>query len=138
MESNQKKLVNIFYEEIWNENNLKMVPEVLDKDLTFRGSIGEIKNGHAGFIEYHALITNALKNYKCKTLLLIEEENKISAKMEFSGLHTNTFLGCKPTNKNIIWVGVAIFSFNKSKISDIWVLSDLTNLLGQLSGEENA
>jgi len=138
MESNLKNVVKIFYEEVWNKNNIQIVSEILDEKLTFRGSIGEIKIGHSGFIEYQALITKSLKNYKCKILELIEEGNKISAKMEFSGLHVADFLGYKPTNKEIIWVGVAIFTFNKNKINDIWVLGDLTNLCSQLSGEENA
>jgi len=138
MELNQKKVVQTFYEEIWNKRNVEMVSEVLGEELTFRGSTGEIKKGHSGFIEYHAVITKALKNYKCTIIELIEEENKVSAQMKFSGLHVANFLGYKPTNKNITWVGVAIFTFNEYKINDIWVLGDLTNLYSQLSGIENA
>jgi predicted ester cyclase len=52
--------------------------------------------------------------------------------MKFIGIHTGSFLGYEPTNKEIFWSGAALFKFNGSHISELWVLGDLKGLETQL------
>ena len=78
------------------------------------------------------MVHKALDNYQCIIDELIEEDNKIFAKMKFTGVHQDEFMGYLPTNRSVSWVGCALFTFSKNKMSDIWVLGDLKGLEEQL------
>lgn len=51
-----KKLVEQFYSRLWNKWDLAAIDELLSTDISFRGSLGHTKSGHAGFTEYVELI----------------------------------------------------------------------------------
>ncbi len=129
-----KDLVRKFYEVIWENHDQDAIPTVLHEDFTFRGSLGQEKRGHDGFAEYVDMVHKALGNYKCIIEELVAESNKVFAKMTFTGIHRDEFMGFNPTQKRVSWNGCALFTFECELIKDIWVLGDLKNLEEQLKG----
>ena len=127
----QEKIVRDFYSEIWGKKNLSLVPTILNSDFVFRGSLGQEAKGHKGFIDYVEYIHGALSEYSCEIEDMVSESNKIFAKMKFTGIHTGSFIGFKPTNKEIYWSGAALFNFKDLKISNLWVLGDIKGLEAQ-------
>lgn len=132
IESQVKK----FYTEIWNQRNLDEIPNVLESDFEFRGSIGEYKQGHDGFKDYVNLIHSGLSDYHCEIEELVIENNKAFAKMKFSGIHTGLFLEYEATHQSVSWSAAALFTFNNDKIASLWVLGDLVGLQAQLSSQK--
>ena len=132
----QKDQVRKFYNVIWDEYNKDEIPSVLHRDLTFRGSLGQEKKGHEGFIEYLDTLHKALGGYASFIEEMVEEGNKVFAKMTFSGVHQNEFMGYAPTHLRVSWKGCALFTFKDGLASDIWVLGDLKNLEQQLMRNE--
>ena len=124
--------VRKFYELIWNDYDKTAIPDIIHESFKFRGSLGEEKYGHAGFIEYLDMVHFALDSYKCTIKETVEENSKVFARMKFSGIHNNIFMGFKPTGKRVDWEGAALFNFEKEKIINLWVLSDLKSLEIQL------
>lgn len=124
--------VRKFYSEIWNKKNLHEIPNILERDFEFRGSIGQSKRGHKGFEKYVHFIHGALSNYHCEIEDIVIENNKAFAKMVFSGNHTGLFMECSATNQLVSWSAAALFTFNNDKVSSLWVLGDLVNLQQQL------
>ncbi len=127
-----KKQVERFYIELWDDHNKENVSSILHKDFTFRGSLGLERKGHSGFLEYVDMVHQALDGYKCVIEELVSEGDKVFAKMVFTGIHRNEFLGYPPTGKHVSWNGCALFTFDGYLISDVWVLGDLKNLETQL------
>jgi predicted ester cyclase len=130
--SKQKDQVRKFYDVLWNARNLNEIPSVLHEHFTFRGSLGQERRGHEGFAEYVNMVHEALEKYQCDINELIEEGDRVFAKMTFSGIHEDLFLGYSPTGKRLWWAGCALFRFDGDKISDLWVLGDLKGLEDQL------
>ncbi|NQY22881.1 MAG: ester cyclase [Campylobacteraceae bacterium] len=128
-----KLQVRKFYEVLWDAHNKEEIASVLHEDFTFRGSLGQEKKGHKGFSGYVDMLHNALGDYKCIIEELVEEENKVFAKMSFTGIHKAKFLNYEPSQKRVTWKGCALFTFKGEKISDVWVLGDLKNLENQLN-----
>ncbi len=128
--------VKKFYEVLWNTHNKDMIPTVLHSDLTFRGSLGQEKRGHDGFAEYMDMVHQALAEYQCVIEALVVEDCKAFARMTFSGIHRQHFMGFEPTGQRVSWSGCALFTFREEKISDIWVLGDLKGLEEQLNRNE--
>jgi len=134
--SKHRAIVETFYEEIWNKHDKSKIPKLLQEDFSFRGSLGQVRHGHAGFAVYVDFVHEALGDYRCEIQEMIAESNKAFARMLFSGIHRAKFFGYQPTGKRVEWAGAAVFTFHGEKISALWVLGDLHDLLQQL--ENNA
>ena len=124
--------VRTFYSEIWDKQNFDEIPNVLNADFVFRGSLGQEKKGFDGFKEYVLSVHAALSHYRCLIDDLVVEPNKVFAKMTFNGIHTAEFLGYAATNMRVTWAGAALFKFTNGKVTSLWVLGDLKTLEQQL------
>lgn len=133
-----KQQVQRFYRELWDAHDKQAMGSILHPDVTFRGSLGDEKQGHAGFAEYVDKVHHALDSYQCHIEALVEEGSKVFARMRFSGIHRDHFMGYAPTNKRVSWAGCALFTFNDSLISEVWVLGDLKGLEQQLEANKSA
>ena len=134
----QKEKVRIFYNVIWDEYDKNAIASVLSEELTFRGSLGEEKRGHEGFIEYLDSLHKALGGYASIIEELVEEGDKVIAKMTFTGVHKDDFMGYPPTHLRVRWRGCALFTFKDGLATDIWVLGDLKNLEKDLKRNEES
>jgi predicted ester cyclase len=124
--------VRRFYDDLWNVPDLTVVPEILHDDFAFRGSLGSERQGHAEFSDYVTMVTGALSKYRCDIEDLVEQDNRVVARMMFSGFHTGQFLDRSPTGRKVSWAGAAFFTFEDSLIRTLWVLGDLHSLYTQL------
>lgn len=124
--------VKAFYELIWNNHDLNAIADLLREDFSFRGSLGNEKKGHAGFAGYVDMVHAALGDYQCTVEELVCEQDRVFAKMMFSGFHKGELMGYAATGKTVSWAGAALFIFVDDKISDLWVLGDLKSLENQL------
>ena len=122
------KLVEDFYERIWNDGNLDVATELLTPEFSFRGSLGNEMQGRDAFKSYVRSVRTALADYQCEILSCVAEENQAFAKMCFSGRHVAAFRGYEPTGKLVQWLGAALFKFEDSRIAGLWVLGDLAGL----------
>ena len=128
----QRQQVRRFYSVLWDAHDLDAMPSILHEQITFRGSLGQEKHGHDGFADYVNMVHQALGNYRCHIEELIEEHDKVFAKLTFSGIHRNHFLGYAASGKTLSWTGCALFTFTGELIRDIWVLGDMKGLEQQL------
>ena len=130
---NHKETVRKFYEVIWNNDDKSLIPELLSENFNFRGSLGLSQRGHRGFSLYMDFVRCALGNYRCEIVDMIAEGDKLYARIQYSGGHQGELFGYAPTHGKIKWEGVAAFTFENGKISEIWVLGDLHNVIKQLA-----
>ncbi len=128
----QKQQVTKFYEVLWDAQDRDAMPALLHEDFTFRGSLGQQTRGHDGFAEYVDMVHAALGDYRCHIEALVEEGDRVFAKMKFTGIHVGEFLGYPPSGKRVSWQGCALFTFDGDLIADVWVLGDLKSLEAQL------
>jgi predicted ester cyclase len=117
-------LVEQFYNEVWNRSDEVAARRILNPSITFRGSIGEVKNGVNGFIEYMRRIHTVFDNYHCQIDDLVVENDRAAARMMFTGVHRGSLWGEAPTRKQVSWAGAAFFSCSGGQIDRIWVLGD--------------
>ena len=127
-----RKLVERFYEELWNRANERVAYEILSENFKFRGSLGIEKQGPDQFLDYLRTIHKALKNYTCIIDDLVVDRDRVAARMTFKGLHRAEFLGKSATDKEISWAGAAFFKMDGQRISELWVLGDIDSIKKQL------
>jgi predicted ester cyclase len=122
------RLVQQFYERIWEAGDLDAAEALLAPDFAFRGSLGDALRGRAAFIEYVRGVRGALSGYRCEILDCVAEGDRAFARMRFSGRHTAPLRGHGPTGKEVHWLGAALFRFEGPAIAELWVLGDLAGL----------
>ncbi len=132
--SPQKETVRVFYKELWDHADKSLIPRIFHDGFTFRGSLGPTLIGHAQFAGYVDWVTGALGQYTTDILALIEEGNRVSGKMRFHGFHRKELFGVPPTGKHVWWTGMPIFTFEDSKVRDLYVLGDIHGLIERLKG----
>ena len=130
--SPQKETVRVFYKELWDHAEKRLIPRIFHEDFTFRGSLGPTLVGHAQFAGYVDQVTGALGNYTTDILLLIEEGNRVTGKMRFHGIHRKEMFGIQPTGKHVWWTGMPVFTFDGAKVRDLYVLGDIHGLIERL------
>lgn len=130
-----RALVEAFYRDLWNRQDRSQVVHLLAEDITFRGSLGEVKRGHDAFWDYVRMVTDALGDYRCEVLALVCEADRAFARMRFSGIHRGPFLGFQPTGRRVAWEGAALFTIGDGRITDIWVLGDVHGLRERLGAD---
>jgi predicted ester cyclase len=132
--SPKKEIVRVFYKELWDNADVSLVPQIFHEDFTFRGSLGPTLKGHEQFIGYVRLVTGALSQYTTDILAIVEEGDKVIAKVRFHGTHRGELLGVQPSGRHVWWYGMPIFTYDGDLVRDLWVLGDLYNLQARLHG----
>jgi predicted ester cyclase len=117
---------------MWNRADKRWIPELTHLDLAFRGSLGPELKGHAALADYIDHVTEALGDYTCEIVDMVEEGEKVAARLLFHGRHCGILMGFQPTGQPVAWAGSAQFTFREGKIADLWVLGDVYGLIRQL------
>jgi predicted ester cyclase len=134
--SPQKEVVRSFYKDMWDRADKSLIPKIFHEDFTFRGSLGPELVGYDQFAGYVDWVTRALGYYTTDILAMIEEDNRVSGKMRFHGHHRQELFGIAPTGRHVWWIGMPIFTFDGSKVRDLYVLGDIYGLVARLKGQD--
>ena len=126
--SAQKDMIVAFYERMWNELDKSLVPELMLEDVTYRTLIGDVVSGRDDYAGYMDKVAGPFADFRAEIVDMIEEGDRIAAKLRFSATHAGDFLGYAPSGKTLEWEGSTHFTFRDGKISDIWVLGDIFTL----------
>lgn len=129
-------LVRRFYGEMWNRFDHAMIPELLDVDFAFRGSLGTETRGHAEFAGYMDAIRAAFPDFCNEIVEMVSEGDRVFARLRYTGTHRGEILGIAATGKRIEYAGAALFTIRGGKIASAWVLGDVYGLLRQLQAED--
>jgi predicted ester cyclase len=130
--SPQKEVVRVFFKEMWDKADKSLIPNIFHRDFTFRGSLGPVLRGHEQFSGYVDMVTGALGQYTSDILDMVEEGNKVYAKLRYHGYHRAELLGYQPTGRHVWWYGTPFFTFDADKVRDLWVLGDVHGLMSRL------
>ena len=79
-----KKLVERFYDEVWNRADENVAQLILDPDFEFHASLGPQTRGQEGFIAYMRLIHAALADYSCEIEEIVEDGKRAAARVAIS------------------------------------------------------
>ncbi len=73
MTTSAPRLVEAFYERIWNEGDLDAARELLTAEFLFRGSLGTELRGIQALASYVRSVREPLADYRCDILECVSE-----------------------------------------------------------------
>ncbi|MAZ04573.1 MAG: hypothetical protein CMN56_15675 [Sneathiella sp.] len=131
-------LIERFYFEAWNKRDEDCAREILRENFDFRGSLGPVRIGPEGFIQYMHELWVGLPDFLCEIEEVVDAGDRAAARMKFSGTHEGPFYGVPGTGKTIVWAGGAFFKGDGRQITSLWVLGDIDSVKQQLGPAANA
>ncbi len=131
MSSENKAIVQRFYNELVNQGNIDMVNELMAGDYVEHGNPDG--SGTEGFRKFFKGLAAAFPDLKITIEDLIAEGDKVVARVTVRATHRGTFMGSiPPTGKEVNFAGIDIFQLANGKIIGRWNQRDLLELMRQL------
>ena len=83
-------------------------------------------NGHKFIKQFAKQVRTALPNIKILNIeLLSQTDNILTWQRTFSGTHKANLMGIPASNKKVKWYEIVVSRFDKDKIVEEWLVSDL-------------
>ena len=130
--SRHVRLIETWYDRMWNRWDKSAFEEILTPDIAFRGSLGQVTRGYDGLSEYMDFIHTAFPDFTHRIEDMISEGEQAFARLTYIGTHAGELFGVAPTHKEVTYAGAAVFSCEGEKIREVWVWGDIHGLLRQL------
>jgi steroid delta-isomerase-like uncharacterized protein len=127
-----RALVRRYYDELWNQWKLELMPELLAEDFRFRGSVGVTTRGISAFADYLRMIRGAFPDFHNRVESMLAEDNRVAARLLYAGTHRGKIFGINPAGNRVSYAGAAIFTIGGHQLMSAWVLGDLYELMRQL------
>jgi steroid delta-isomerase-like uncharacterized protein len=125
-------LIDRFYDDMWNRFDTSVFPQILQPDMTFRGSLGQPVVGFDELSRYVEFVRAFAPDFHNEVVLTITDGDMTFARLSYRGTHRGEVFGVPPTGRRFEYSGAAVFTVRDELISDVWVLGDVYGLLQQL------
>src|SRR5262249_6519216 len=133
-ESSSKRILQRWYQEMWNEWNFDLVDELVAPELVFRGSLGTPVQGRGGLRGYIQEVRAAFPDFHTRIDALVAEGDEVAARLTYTGTHCGPIWGIAATGRRIEYAGAAFFRVRDGRVIEGWVLGDTAALRAQLVG----
>jgi len=125
------------YQEIYNNNDLDALTEVVSENLLTPKIMPGIPTGIEGAKAAHQIMLTGFPDYQTVIDDLFAEGDKVVARITMSGTNTGTFMGIPATGKHVEFTGIYIARIADGKIVEHWGEEDAVSLLTQLGAMPN-
>ena len=127
-----KTLIERYYGELWNKWDFGFADVLLDERISFRGSLGAEMRGRSAFCDYMRRVREAFPDFHNEIEEMIAKNDRVVARLSYTGTHRGEIFGVAPTGKKIKYAGAAFFRIANGRIAKGWVLGDIAGLLAQI------
>jgi steroid delta-isomerase-like uncharacterized protein len=128
-----KKVVQRFVEECWNQGNLNKVSELLTEQVQFHDAVFPNLNPGVQNIKNHIEgCRRAFPDLKFTIDDTIAERNEVVNHWRATGTHKGQFLGMQPTNRKVTIDGTSIYRIEGAKIAESHANWNLASMMQQI------
>jgi steroid delta-isomerase-like uncharacterized protein len=133
IEEQNKRLMRLSVEEIWNNGNYELADEILSPGfIIYSSTPGKEVHGANGTKDYYRSLRNAFPDLKFTIKDLIAEGDKVVTHLIAEGTHTGVFEGLPPTGKYFKVSAMNIDYIKDGRFTKCWTNIDELGLLQQL------
>lgn len=119
MSSENKALVQRWFDEVWNNRDANAIDEMLDQDCKVHG-FGPDPLNHAAFKEFHQTYSAAFPDVHLTVREMVAEGDVVAARWEGAGTHKGVLMGFNPTFKTAKFSGMVFSRIRNGKIVEGW------------------
>lgn len=132
-----KRIVERFVEELWNERKLEVADSIFDEDChTYQLQSGSpviaAPRGPAAIKAYITEWLSGFPDLKFTMEQMFADGDRVISQLAIDGTQTGQWMGIPPTRKRVNARMITIHRIRKDKIIEDWVLVESLGLLQQL------
>ena len=134
MNDDNKKLVQRWFEEVWNQNRERVIDELLSPEGVGFGLAATDTEIH-GPAEFKPLVRNmrsALPDLHIAVEDTVAEGDKVAVRLRVTGSHKGDGLGFPPTGRKMDVTAMTIIQFANGKLVHGWNNWDQLGMMQQL------
>ena len=133
MSADNKSIVRLLYDEVWNKRRLELVDEIISPSHALHDP--NLTGSAVGPEAYKRLVSRwvaGISDLRFTLEDMVGENEKLAVAWTISGTHKGEFMGVPPTNKKVTVDGITIHHFVNAKIMDSYVSWDAWGMMQQL------
>ncbi len=112
-------------DQLIEQGNLNIVYSAFSEDYVAHAG-EKTYNGHKFIKQFTKQVRTAIPDIKItKIEILCQTDNVLTWQRTLSGTHKANLQGVPPSNKKVKWYEIVVSRFDKDKIIEEWVASDL-------------
>lgn len=127
-----KALLRRFVEEIVNQGNITVAPELIAEDFVKLDPFPGQAPGRAGLIESIERLRTAFPDLIWSLDEMVAEEEKVASSHTWSGTHLGEFLGIAPTGKRVRMTCMIFDTYENGKLKTSRLVMNVLSLFQQL------
>ena len=127
-----KTLVRRFYDEVFNKKNLAVSNDFLDPHIIEHALPPGLPGGIEGSRQFIGMYLAAFPDLHLTAEDMIEEGDRVAARLTMRGTHKGEFMGIPPTSKQVSITGIQVLRVASGRIAENWINLDALGLLQQL------
>jgi steroid delta-isomerase-like uncharacterized protein len=132
MSTENKALVQRWFDEVWNRGRVEAIDELLAPDALVHGlGDGEMR-GAAAFKPFHAAYREAFPDVRIQIDDMVAEGDQVAFRWTATASHQGNSLGFAATNRNVRFQGMGIIRVRNGKLVEGWNTFDQLGMLQQL------
>jgi steroid delta-isomerase-like uncharacterized protein len=127
-------VVRRWFEEVWNQGRVELMPELLAADAPVHdvGAPGDVACGPDGFRPAYEKLRGAFPDIHFTIDEAISERDVVALRWTARMTHCGDQLGCAPTNKPVTVTGMSFARIRDGKAVEAWNNWDMMGLLQQI------
>ena len=129
-----KNLVKTFCQRLWEQRDLTVVDEFFMEDAKIYSPFN-VKYGALTMKEIAEKWLTAFPDLLLTLQDIISDESKVVVRWQAEGTHMGSFFETKPTNHEVFYSGINIFTLKENRVSSYWSLVDVHSILKQIEME---
>jgi len=131
MSTENKALVERWFEEVWNRGRPEAIDEMLAADSVIHG-LGPTSHGPAEFKAFHSAYRDAFPDVAIEIEDMVAEGDRVAARWRGTGTHRGAGLGFRATGKPVQFRGMVFVRIAGGKLIEGWNVFDQLSMLQQL------
>ena len=130
--SDIKTLTRRIYDEVFTGGNLELIDEHFDEDFVEHEEFPGLPPGREAVRYFVTATQEAFADFMVNVEDVIAEDNKVAARVRFSGTHKGEFMGIPATGNKVDFQVIDILAFRDGKATEHWAVSDQLAMMTQL------
>ena len=131
--SDLKALAQRIYDEVFSQGNVDAIDELLSDDFKEHQELPPgIPQGKGAPKAYTAMFRGAFSDFQMNVEEMLQDGNKVIARVRVSGTHDGEFMGIPPTGKKFDVTAIDILEYRDDKVIGHWGVMEEAQMMGEL------
>ena len=122
-ESN-RALIQRFYDEGWNANDLGVYDELVTPDFLDHQALPGLEPGREGFKMLNVMFRSAFPDVWVTVDGIIAEDDKVSCRWTSTGTHKGDLFGIPPTGNEVRVTATVYYRVEDGRLAEGWINRD--------------